>query len=117
MVRTGTQNRSSLCWSGPSCSSGARDRADRQNLISEHLSVYTDYMSPDLDANEVAGALRVSIGLLVRRLRQAKSDGDLTLPESTALARLDRGGPTTSAALAEDRADQPTVHGGDAKRA
>ncbi len=101
MVRTGTQNRSSLCWSGPSCSSGARDRADRQNLISEHLSVYTDYMSPDLDANEVAGALRVSIGLLVRRLRQAKSDGDLTLPESTALARLDRGGPTTSAALAK----------------
>ena len=51
--------------------------------------------------NEVAGALRVSIGLLVRRLRQAKADGDLTLPESTALARLDRGGPTTSAALSK----------------
>ena len=71
------------------------------NLISYDLSVYTDYMSRDLDANEVAGALRVSLGLLVRRLRQAKSDGDLTLPESTALARLDRGGPTTSAALAK----------------
>jgi DNA-binding MarR family transcriptional regulator len=58
-------------------------------------------MGQDLDANEVAGALRVSIGVLVRRLRQARSDSDLTLPESTALARLDRGGPTTSAALAK----------------
>jgi DNA-binding MarR family transcriptional regulator len=58
-------------------------------------------MGRDLDANQVAGALRVSIGLLVRRLRQVKADGDLTLPESTALARLDRGGPATSAALAK----------------
>jgi DNA-binding MarR family transcriptional regulator len=58
-------------------------------------------MSQELDAHEVAGALRVSIGLLVRRLRQAKSDGDLTLPESSALARLDRGGPSSSAALAK----------------
>jgi len=58
-------------------------------------------MSQELTANEVAGALRVGIGLLVRRVRQAKSDGDLTLPESSALARLDRGGPTTSAALAK----------------
>ena len=29
-----------------------------------------------------------------------RADGDLTLPESSALARLDRGGPATSAALA-----------------
>ncbi len=58
-------------------------------------------MSREPDANEVAGALRVSVGLLVRWLRQAKSEGDLTLPESTALARLDRGGPMTSAALAK----------------
>jgi DNA-binding MarR family transcriptional regulator len=54
---------------------------------------------PDVDA--VAGALRVSIGLLVRRLRQTKARGDLTLPETSALARLDRGGPTTSSALAK----------------
>ena len=50
--------------------------------------------------NEVSGALRVSIGLLTRRLRQAKADGEVTLPESSALARLDRGGPTTSGAMA-----------------
>ena len=56
-------------------------------LVSQDLSVYTDYMGRNSAPNEVAGALRVSIGLLVRRLRQAKADGDLTLPESTALAR------------------------------
>jgi DNA-binding MarR family transcriptional regulator len=57
-------------------------------------------MSEDLDVSDVAGALRVSLGLLIRRLRQIKAEGELTLPESSALARLDRGGPTTSGALA-----------------
>ena len=52
------------------------------------------------DVHEVARALRVSIGLLLRRLRQAPADGELTLPESSALTRLDRGGPATSSALA-----------------
>lgn len=51
--------------------------------------------------HEVAGALRVSIGLLLRRLRQTRSDGELTLPESSALTRLDRAGPATSSALAK----------------
>jgi DNA-binding MarR family transcriptional regulator len=55
----------------------------------------------ELDVHEVAGALRVSIGLLVRRLRQVPDGGDLTMPETSALARLDRGGPATSAALAK----------------
>jgi len=57
----------------------------------------TDY--PDVDA--VAGALRVSIGLLVRRLRQVQAEGELTMPEISALARLDRGGPTTPGELAK----------------
>ena len=61
-------------------------------------------MSDDPDVAEIAGALRVSIGLLLRRLRQVKADGELTLPESAALARLDRGGPATASALA--RLDQ-----------
>ena len=52
------------------------------------------------DVQEVAGALRVSIGLLFRRLRQMKAEGELTLPESSALARLDRAGPATSSELA-----------------
>lgn len=57
-------------------------------------------MSQDIDVTEVAGALQVSVGLLVRRLRQVKAQGEVTLPESSALARLARGGPTTSGALA-----------------
>src|SRR6185437_11831368 len=52
------------------------------------------------DIHEVASALRVSIGLLLRRLRQVQADGELTLPESSALTRLDRGGPATPSALA-----------------
>lgn len=54
-----------------------------------------------LDSGEMAAALRVSIGLLVRRLRQVQAAGELTLSESSALARLDRGGPTTPGALAK----------------
>ncbi|MFC1432478.1 MarR family winged helix-turn-helix transcriptional regulator [Streptacidiphilus sp. N1-3] len=58
-------------------------------------------MNQDLDADLVAGALQVSIGLLRRRLRQTQADGELTLPETAALARLDRSGPATSSALAK----------------
>jgi DNA-binding MarR family transcriptional regulator len=58
-------------------------------------------MKPGPDVNEVAGALRVSIGLLHRRLRQTRTDGELTLPESSALTRLDRGGPATASELAK----------------
>jgi DNA-binding MarR family transcriptional regulator len=48
----------------------------------------------------VAAALRVSIGLLLRRLRQVQPDGELSLPETSALARLDRSGPATASELA-----------------
>jgi DNA-binding MarR family transcriptional regulator len=47
-----------------------------------------------------ADALRVAIGLVVRRLRAAQAEGDLTLPETAALARLDRAGPMMPSALA-----------------
>jgi len=57
-------------------------------------------MRQDLEPDAVAAALRVSIGLLLRRLRQAPAADDLTLPETAALARLDRGGPATPSALA-----------------
>jgi DNA-binding MarR family transcriptional regulator len=58
-------------------------------------------MSEDLDVGQVAAALRVSIGLLLRRLRQVQVEGELSLPESSALVRLDRGGPTTPGELAK----------------
>lgn len=49
---------------------------------------------------EVAGALYLGIGLVRRRLRQMPVPGDLTLPERSALARLDRAGSATPGALA-----------------
>ena len=52
------------------------------------------------DTSDVAAALRESIGLLLRRMRQ-QQPGELTLPENAALTRLNRGGPTTSSALAK----------------
>ncbi len=58
-------------------------------------------MSQDPDVHEVAGALQVSIGLLRRQLRQAQAERELTLAETAALARLDRGGPATPSALAK----------------
>jgi DNA-binding MarR family transcriptional regulator len=58
-------------------------------------------MAEEPDVHDIAAALRVSIGLLLRRLRQVRPDDDLTLPESSALARLDRAGPATPGALAK----------------
>jgi DNA-binding MarR family transcriptional regulator len=58
-------------------------------------------MSEERDVDQIAAALRLSIGLLLRRLRQVKAEGELTLPETSALARLERGGPTTASALAK----------------
>jgi DNA-binding MarR family transcriptional regulator len=52
------------------------------------------------DVTEVAGALRVAVGLVVRKLRQAPSPGELSLAESSALSLLERGGPATSSDLA-----------------
>jgi DNA-binding MarR family transcriptional regulator len=68
-------------------------------------------MSEDPDAGQVAAALRVSIGLLLRRLRQVQVEGELTLPESSALVRLDRGGPTTPSELAKREQISPQSMG------
>ena len=51
--------------------------------------------------DDVAGALQSSVRLLVQRLRQTQAvEGDLTSSETSALARIDRVGPTTAAELA-----------------
>jgi DNA-binding MarR family transcriptional regulator len=57
-------------------------------------------MSEDPDVEQVAATLRLSIGLLFRQLRQAPVPGELTMAESAALTRLDRGGPATASTLA-----------------
>lgn len=66
-------------------------------------------MREELDADEVAAALQVSISVFVRRVRQSPVVGDLTVPEMAALSRLDRGGPATPSELA--RAEQITPQG------
>ena len=53
------------------------------------------------DVHDIAAVLRVSVGMLLRRLRQVRPDDELSLPESSALARLDRIGPATPSALAK----------------
>jgi DNA-binding MarR family transcriptional regulator len=57
-------------------------------------------MTSTSELEDVAGALLVSVGLLRRRLRQTQVESDLTLPETSVLVRLERGGPTTASALA-----------------
>jgi DNA-binding MarR family transcriptional regulator len=52
------------------------------------------------DVTEVAGALRVAVGRVVRKLRQAPVEGELSVAESSALSLLERGGPATSSDLA-----------------
>jgi DNA-binding MarR family transcriptional regulator len=64
-------------------------------------------MSVEQEAEEVAAALYLSVGLFKRRLRQVPAEGELSLPESSALLRLERGGPATVTALA--RAEQISV--------
>jgi DNA-binding MarR family transcriptional regulator len=65
----------------------------------------------DPEPGEVAGAIRVSIGLLIRRLRQVQAKGDVTLPETSALAPLERGGPATPGALAKQEQISPQSMG------
>lgn len=56
-------------------------------------------MEPSLDAQSIAAGLHLAIGQFTRRVRDSWSS-ELSLPERTLLARLDRHGPDTTAALA-----------------
>jgi DNA-binding MarR family transcriptional regulator len=68
-------------------------------------------MTCEPDVHDVAIALRISIGLLLRRIRQARDDEELTVPQTSALARLDRGGPATASALARQEQISPQSMG------
>jgi len=63
-------------------------------------------MVEDLGVNAVAAALKMSISLFVRRLRQSSVQDDLSLPELAALSRLERAGSATTSDLA--RVDRVT---------
>lgn len=56
-------------------------------------------MADEVDVDDIGATLYRAAGLIVRRLRQLRSPHGLTWPERTVLARLDRGGPSTAAAL------------------
>jgi DNA-binding MarR family transcriptional regulator len=60
-----------------------------------------------VDASRVASDLHVSIGRLVRRLRQGHVPGDLTLSEASVLSRLDIRGPATPSELAAEERVRP----------
>jgi len=66
---------------------------------------------PGMGIDELVADLSASIGLLVRRLRQRRADGELTMPESTCLSRLDREGPATSSELAKQEQISPQSMG------
>jgi DNA-binding MarR family transcriptional regulator len=68
-------------------------------------------MPNEPDPAEVAAALQVSIGLFIRRLRQAPVQDELTTPELEALSRLDRAGSATPSELARAAQISPQAIG------
>jgi DNA-binding MarR family transcriptional regulator len=68
-------------------------------------------MSVNQQAEDVARALLLCVGLLRRRLRQVPVADALTFPQTAALGRLDRGGPATSADLARQEQISPQSMG------
>ncbi|WP_280722372.1 MarR family transcriptional regulator [Kitasatospora sp. MAA4] len=65
----------------------------------------------DTDTARIAADLRACLGPLVRRLRQVKPDGELTLSQTSALVRLDREGPATATELAAGEGIRPQSMG------
>lgn len=68
-------------------------------------------MPVEPDATAVAVVLQSSLSVLWRRMRNARATGDLTLPESAALSRVERSGPATSAELARQEQISPQSMG------
>ncbi len=63
------------------------------------------------DVLRAAADLRVVVGRIARRVRQAHSVGELTLSEISVLARLDREGPATPGRLADGERVRPQAMG------
>ena len=62
-------------------------------------------------ARDTASQLRAAIGAFKRRIREAAADGELSSPQLTALSRLDRLGPMTTAELARREQITPQAMG------
>ena len=65
------------------------------------------HIDPDLDLASIATDLTLAIGQLLRRLRSEAHPGGLTLSQASALARLVRDGPMTTADLARAESMKP----------
>jgi DNA-binding MarR family transcriptional regulator len=65
----------------------------------------------DAALRETATRLRVGVGAFRRRSQEALAEGDLTGPQLTALSRLDRVGPSTTAELARREQITPQAMG------
>ena len=61
--------------------------------------------SPDLVA--LAGEIRISVGKLIRKLREQSNTGDFTSSQRSVLLRLERDGPATVSALARAESVRP----------
>lgn len=55
----------------------------------------------------LAGELRISLGKLIRRVREQASAGDFTSAQQSVLLRLERDGPATVSALARAESVRP----------
>jgi DNA-binding MarR family transcriptional regulator len=64
------------------------------------------------DTAALAGALRLAMGRIVRRLRQAHAVGDISLSGVSVLARLARSGPDSPGSLAELERVRPQAMAG-----
>src|SRR5690349_615958 len=62
---------------------------------------------PSRESAQLAGQLKVAIGRVARRLRQAHEVGELTLSEVSVLSRLDRESPLPPGLLAESERVRP----------
>jgi DNA-binding MarR family transcriptional regulator len=60
---------------------------------------------------ETASRLRVAVGAVKRRAHESSAEGDLSSPQLTALSRLDRLGPMTTAGLARREQISPQAMG------
>ncbi len=65
----------------------------------------------DAAVRETATRLRVGVGAFKRRTQETLAEGDLTVPQLTALSRLDRLGPCTTAELARREQITPQAMG------
>lgn len=63
------------------------------------------------DVRETANRLRMAISAITRRIREARAEAELSLPQLTALSRIDRLGPMTTAGLARREQISPQAMG------